>query len=118
MNPSQHPLLDALKGRGPSAYAGEPLSFLLIEVQEDQLQITGATPLRHNGDRYTQGGQEYRYILKEEEAEKLLSALSRHPGDRPERVIAQEFEFSWPDRPLKDYLDTLHLSYQYDCTDT
>lgn len=62
-------------------------------------------------------GAEYRYILEAGEAEKLLAALSRGSGDRPEQRIAREFELSWPERPLKDYLDGLGLTYQYEYTE-
>lgn len=106
------PLLDALEGRGPAAYTGAPLSFLLVEVSGGRLCLTGALPLSDNGDCYTRTGAEYRYELERGEAEKLLSALCRG-GGRPERILADTFEFSRPDYPLKDYLDSLQISYQY-----
>ena len=113
MSQTSYPLLTALMGRGPAAYTGEPFSFLLVEVRSGCLQITGATPLHNDGDRYTQTGTEYRYVMESAEAEKLLEAITRHSKDRPERILAETFEFSRPHCPLKDYLDSLHLTYQY-----
>ena len=112
---AQYPCLNALRGRGDAAYTGEPFSFLLVEVRNDCLQITGAGPLADDGERYTRTGGEFRYLLEGAEAERLLSVLSRC-ADRPERVIAREFEFSRPRCPLKDYLDALHITYQYEET--
>ena len=88
--------MDALRGRGPAAYTGEPLSFLLIEVQSNRLWIRGATPLQDNSERYVAAGTEYCYVLEAHEAEKLLRALTRHSRDRPERILADNFEFSRP----------------------
>ena len=113
--PTTYPCLDALRGRGDAAYTGEPFSFLLVEVRDDRLQITGAGPLADDGDRYIRTGGEFRYLLEGAEAERLLTALS-HCADRPERVIAREFEFSRPRCPLRDYLDALHITYQYHAT--
>lgn len=117
MRDETYPLLEALRGRGPSAYTGEPLSYLLVEVRGQQLQLTGATPLRFSGGGSVRTGSEYRYTLEAGEAEKLLAALARDSGGRPEQIIAREFEFSWPERTLKDYLDTLGLTYQYEITE-
>ena len=117
MKQEPYPLLNALHARGAAAYTGAPLSSLLIEVRGGQLHITGITPLRSDGDRYTETGTEYCYILESGEAEKLLSALSRHSRERPERVIADSFEFSRPQCPLKDYLDSLQIGYQYDAAE-
>lgn len=114
MSKSSCPLLDALRGRGPAAYTGEPLSFLLIEVQSNRLWIRGATPLQDNGERYVAAGTEYCYVLEAHEAEKLLRALTRHSRDRPERILADNFEFSRPGCPLWAYLDCLHISYHYE----
>ena len=113
MSQTPYPLLTALMGRGPAAYTGEPFSFLLVEVQSGYLQITGATPLHSDGDRYTRTGTEYRYVMESSEAERLLEALTQHSRDRPERILADTFEFSRPNCPLKDYLDSLHLIYKY-----
>lgn len=117
MSDRTYPLLEALRGRGPSAYTGEPLSYLLVEVRGEQLQLTGATPLRFPDTGRIRGGSEYRYALEAGEAEKLLAALTRDSGGRPEQAIARDFEFSWPERPLKDYLDALGLTYQYEVTE-
>ena len=108
MSKQAYPLLEALRARGPAAYTGEPLSYLLVEARGERLQLTGATPLRFPRDRPIRMGAEYRYILEAGEAEKLLAALSRTAGDRPEQRIA---------RPLKDYLDGLGLTYQYEYTE-
>lgn len=116
MNQNCYPLLWDLEGRGPAAYTGEPCSYLLIEVRGGRLEISGQTPFRDDGDRYTQAGTEYRYILESAEAEKLLAALTQNIRARPERILAESFEFSRPDNPLKTYLDALHLTYQYDRT--
>ena len=113
MSQKSYPLLTALAGRGPAAYTGEPFSFLLVEVRNGCLQITGATPLRSDGDHYTQAGTEYWYIMESPEAERLLETLTQHSRDRPERILADTFEFSRPLCPLKDALDSLHLTYQY-----
>ena len=56
MNLQPHPLLTALYARGGAAYAGELLSYLLIEVRGECLWITGVTPLRDNGYRFTASG--------------------------------------------------------------
>ena len=112
--PEQFPRLNALYGRGSAAYAGAPLSFLLIEVRGGNLYITGATPLRDDGDRYTAPGSEYQYVLGSSAAEQLLCALARGSQKASEAVIAEEFEFSRPGNPLKDYLDSLGIQYDYD----
>lgn len=113
MKKESYPLLSALHARGAAAYTGAPLSSLLIEVRGEQLYITGVTPLRDDGDGYVETGTEYCYILRSGEAEKLLSALSQYSQERPERVIADSFEFSRPQCPLKEYLDSLQIIYQY-----
>lgn len=117
MSEQAYPLLEALRARGSAAYTGEPLSYLLVEVRGERLLLTGATPLRFPRDGPIRTGAEYRYILEAGQAEKLLAALSRASGDRPEQRIAREFELSWPERPLKDYLDGLGLTYQYEYTE-
>ena len=114
MNKNTYPLLWDLEGRGGAAYTGAPCSYLLIEVRGGRLEITGRTPLRDDGDRYIQGGTEYRYVLESAEAEKLFAALSPDPRARPERILAESFEFSRPDCLLKTYLDALGLSYDYE----
>ena len=113
MKREQCPLLSALEARGSIALTGAPLSSIIVEVRSERLTITGVTPLRDDGDRYTESGSEYFYELEGVEAEKLLAALCRHSRDRPEVTIAREFEFSRPRCPLKDYLDDLRLTYQY-----
>lgn len=113
MREEMYPMLDALMKRGPAAYTGEPLSFLLVEVRNGCLHITGAEPLQVDGDSYVREGAEYCYVLEGREAEKLLSSLCRRPEDRPERILADTFEFARPDAPLKDYLDGLQIVYTY-----
>lgn len=108
-----HPLLTALRARGSIAVEGAPLSYLLVEVRGGRLMITGRTPLKDDGSHYTHTGDAYRYVLEGGEAEKLLGALCRDFGSRPERSIVREFEFSRPRRPLYEYLDDLHLKYEY-----
>lgn len=111
--PEQFPRLRALYGRGSAAYTGAPLSFLLIEVRGGKLYITGEMPLHDDGDHYTALGSEYQYVLDGYAAEQLLSALARGSQKVPEAVIAEEFEFSRPNNPLRDYLDSLNLDYEY-----
>ena len=111
--PEQFPHLRALYGRGSAAYTGAPLSFLLIEVCGGKLYITGEMPLRDDGDHYTAPGSAYQYVLDGYAAERLLSALARSSQKVPEAVIAEEFEFSRPGNPLKDYLDSLGINYNY-----
>ena len=113
MNLQQHPLLTALYARGGAAYAGELLSYLLIEVRGECLWITGVTPLRDNGCRFTASGREYHYILECNAAEKFLSTLCQNTSETPEHIIARDFEFSRPHCLLKDYLDSLQIPYQY-----
>lgn len=109
----QYPRLNALYARGAAAYTGAPLASLLIEVRGGHLYITGVTPLRSKGDNYVETGTEYCYILESGEAEKLLFALSQHSHEKPERIIADSFEFSRPQCLLKEYLDSLEIVYQY-----
>ena len=116
MKREQCPLLSALEARGSIALTGAPLSSIIVEVRSERLTITGVTPLLDDGDRYTESGSEYLYELESAEAEKLLSALSRHSEKKPEFTIAHEFEFSRPHCPLRDYLDGLQLTYQYHFT--
>lgn len=117
MEIEQYPLLTALYARGPAAFTGEPLSYLLIEVRGGNLYITGATPLRSAGDHYTESGWEYCYVLDSGEAEKLLESLVRYHHKRPEEVIAGSFEFFRPQCLLKDYMDSLEITYQYHATE-
>jgi hypothetical protein len=116
MKREQYPFLTALEARGGLARMGEPLSSLVVEVRSGRLLITGVTPLRDDGDRYTETGSEYFYELESAEAEKLLAALSHDFKGRPETAIAREFEFSRLCCPLKEYLDSLQLNYQYHFT--
>lgn len=109
----RYPLLTAFGARGPFAFTGKPLSSLLIEVRGCQLFITGVTPLRDNGDRYTATGAEYGYVLGPAAAEQLLAALGRDFNGRAEEIIPREFEFFNPRWQLKQYLDDLQLSYVY-----
>lgn len=109
----RYPLLTAFGVRGPFTVTGKPLSSLLIEVRGWRLFITGVTPLCDDGDRYTATGAEYGYVLGPAAAEQLLAALSRDFNGRAEDVIAQEFEFSHPHWPLREYLDDLQLTYEY-----
>jgi hypothetical protein len=113
MKQEQYPFLTALEARGSFARMGEPLSNLVVEVRGGRLFITGVTPLRDDGDRYTETGSAYSYELEGAEAEKLLSALSHDFKGRPEAAIAREFEFSRLRCPLKEYLDSLQINYQY-----
>ena len=55
-------------------------------------------------------------LLKAPDAESLLGALGTCSGDRPEQVIAGEFEFTWPQRPLKERLAALKITYKYEET--
>ena len=110
----QYPMLTELYARGSAAFEGMPLASLLIEVRGGQLFITGTTSLRDDGEHYIETGAEYCYILESAEAEKLLAALSRRSKDRPEKVIAEEFEFSRPDCRLKDYLDEEGIACRYE----
>lgn len=105
-------LLTALKARGPLSRTGPPLSSVLIEIRGEYLCISGTTPLKDNGTRYTHSGAEYEYILESAEAEKLLASL----GSRPEQAIAERFEFTYPHRPLSDYLDRLGIKYTFHLT--
>ena len=116
MSKESFPLLTALAGRGPAAYTGEPFSFLLVEVRGGDLCITGSTPLRSDGERYIQSGTEYSYTIPSEDAEKLLTSLTHYFHGRPERILADTFEFARPHCPLKEYLDSLQLAYQYQAT--
>lgn len=116
MKQEPYPLLRAFEARGGIALTGDPLASLVVEVRDGRLTITGVTPLLDDGDRYTESGSEYFYELESAEAEKLLSALSRHSEKKPEFTIAHEFEFSRPHCPLRDYLDGLQLTYQYHFT--
>lgn len=113
MKLDQYAHIMAMYSRGDTTFTGAPLSYLRVEIRGGSLYITGVTPLEEDGDRYTAAGTEYQYVLEGEQAEKLLSALSAHGENRPERRIAEEFEFSRPDCLLKDYLDHLHIAYQY-----
>ena len=71
MSKSACPLLSALQGRGAAAYTGEPLSFLLIEVQSNRLWIRGATPLQDNGELHD---PEVQALLRSAEAgERILA---------------------------------------------
>lgn len=105
--------MHALSGRGSAAYTVAPLSFLLIEVRGGKLYITGAMPLHDDGDHYTVHGSKYQYVFDGYAAERLLSALARGSQKVPEAVIAEEFEFSRPGNPLKDYLDSFNIKYDY-----
>lgn len=116
MNRADFPLLAALESRGPACFQGEPLAWLRVEVRGGRLHIAGAAPLRDDGTRYTALGAEYRYRLEPPQAEALLRALARRSPLPPERVIARQFEFSRPDRRLKDYLDGLHIPCHYEYT--
>lgn len=115
MKTTPYPLLQALEGRGSACYLGAPLSYLLVEVRSGQLFLTGKTPLVEGQDTYLRDGMEYCYILNGPEAERLLTALSSTSDARPERILAQTFEFSRPDCPLKDFLDELAIPYEYHC---
>ena len=56
-------------------------------------------------------------LLTALDAEKLLGALGTCSGDRPEQVINGEFKFTWPQRPLKECLAALKLTYEYEETE-
>ena len=85
MKLDQYTHIMAMYSRGDTTFTGAPLSYLHVEIRGGSLYITGVTPLEEDGDRYTAAGTEYQ----------------------------EEFEFSRPDCLLKDYLDHLHIAYQY-----
>jgi len=110
---TKYPFLTALRGRGGTTWTGAPLSWLRVEAKGERLYISGTTPLVDDGERFIQNGAAYSYMLEGEDAEKLLASLSKHPGKRPETVIAETFEFSRPDYLLKEYIDDLGIRYEY-----
>ena len=112
----KYPLLTALCGRGGAVWTGAPLSWLRVEVKGERLFISGMTPLADDGDHFIQDGSAYSYMLEGEDAEKLLVSLSQNPEERPERVIAEAFEFSHPDHTLKEYVDSLGIRCEYHCS--
>ena len=107
------PRLEALRGRGPVVYTGRPRSYLRVEVLGEELHISGATPLVDNGETYLRAGTAYRYVAAGRAAEQLLKLLEERYHTRPERAIAQQYEFSRPDNPLHRELDRLGLVYEY-----
>ena len=109
----KYPFLAALSGRGGATWTGAPLSWLRVEAKGERLYISGVTPLVDDGDRFIRDGSAYSYVLEGGDAERLLASLSKRPGQRPEAVIAETFEFSRPDCPLKDYIDDLGIRCEY-----
>ena len=56
-------------------------------------------------------------LLPAPEAEKLPGALGACSSHRPEQAIDGKFEFAWPQRLLKECLDALELTYEYEETE-